>query len=62
MQCNGIGHGVALHVQDVLELAARVAKLETLAPNLQQHDQVRTALHHNVVYQSSLVMNQLLRL
>ncbi len=33
------------HVQDVLELAARVAKLETLAPNLQQHDQVRTALH-----------------
>jgi len=25
--------------QDVLELAARVAKLETLAPNLQQHDQ-----------------------
>eukprot|EP00434_Breviolum_minutum_P010219 symbB.v1.2.009017.t1/scaffold564.1/size186654/11 len=25
--------------KDVLELAARVAKLETLAPNLQQHDQ-----------------------
>lgn len=25
--------------KDVLELAARVAKLETLAPNLHQHEQ-----------------------
>ena len=29
-------------LQDVLEFAARVAKLETLAPNLQQHEEAHT--------------------
>lgn len=31
-------------MQDVLELAARVAKLETLAPNLQQHNEAGTII------------------